>query len=164
LATVDAEHRPWVRTVLVKAIDDRGVQFFTNNESAKAADLRHNPHVALGVYWHATLKQIQVAGRVEKLTAEEDDAYFATRPRGSQIGAWASQQSRPLDSREALLNAVAEAEKRFEGGDVPRPPHWGGWRIVPTEIEIWHDGESRIHHRERFTRVDGQWQLKLLQP
>ncbi|MEM6334897.1 MAG: pyridoxal 5'-phosphate synthase, partial [Planctomycetota bacterium] len=138
---------------------------FTNQQSAKADALRANPRASMTVYWHAILKQVQLAGPVEPLADDENDAYFATRPRGSQIGAWASAQSRPLESRQALLDAVAQQEQRFADVDpIPRPPHWGGYRIVADEVEIWHDGESRIHHRERFTKTDNGWEMRLLQP
>lgn len=165
LCTVDADARPWARTVLVKDIDERGVTFFTNQQSNKANALRANPRAAICVYWHAILMQVQLAGPVELLSELENDAYFATRARGSQVGAWASDQSRPLQSRHALLEAVTEQTKRFEVVEqIPRPAHWGGYRILADTVEIWHDGESRIHHRERYTRTDVDWEMRLLQP
>ncbi|MEM7808658.1 MAG: pyridoxamine 5'-phosphate oxidase [Planctomycetota bacterium] len=165
LATVDAEGRPRARVVLVKEVDDRGVVFFTNYESDKSRDLDGNPHAAVAVYWHETLTQVRVAGRVERLTDAESNAYFATRPRGSQIGAWASDQSRPLENFDDLKRRVAEVERQYEGQDVPRPPHWGGWRIVADDIEIWKDGEFRLHRRERYRLGDdGTWSMTLLNP
>lgn len=165
LCTVDADGRPWARTVLVKDVTPDAVTFFTNKQSAKSLDLAANPRAVLCVYWHHTLKQVQLAGPVEPLLDAENDAYFATRPRGSQIGAWASDQSRPLENRQTLLDAVAEQTRRFEGvKQIPRPPHWGGYRILADEVEIWHDGEYRIHHRERFTKTDEGWEMGLLQP
>ncbi|MEM1011569.1 MAG: pyridoxamine 5'-phosphate oxidase [Planctomycetota bacterium] len=165
LATVDAAGRPRARVVLLKEVDDRGVVFFSNYESDKSRDLEANPHAAVAVYWHETLTQVRVAGRVEKLTEAESDAYFATRPRGSQIGAWASDQSRPLEDFDDLKRRVAEVERQYEGQDVPRPPHWGGWRIVADDVEIWKDGEFRLHRRERYRLgVDGTWSMTLLNP
>ncbi len=164
LATVDASGRPRARVVLVKGVDERGVVFFTNYESDKSADLTANPCAAMAVYWHETLMQVRVAGRVEKVTPAESDAYFASRPRGSQVGAWASEQSRPLDDFEDLKRRVAEVEATYPG-EVPRPPHWGGWRIVADDIEIWHDGEARLHRRERYRLGgDGTWSMTLLNP
>ena len=164
LATVDPGGRPRARVVLVKGVDDRGVVFYTNYGSDKAADLDANPHAALAVYWHATLTQVRVAGPVERLTAAESDAYFATRPRGSQVGAWASDQSRPLGSMDLLRARVAEFEAKFAGGDVPRPPHWGGYRIVADDVEVWRDGEDRLHDRRRFRREGGVWVETRLNP
>ncbi len=165
LATVDADGRPRARVVLIKEVDDGGVVFFTNYESDKSRDLEANPYAAMAVYWHETLTQIRVSGRIEKVTAAESDAYFATRARGSQIGAWASDQSRPLPRFELLEERVAAMEQRFAGVEVPRPPHWGGWRIVADDIEYWTDGQSRLHRRERFKRsADGAWSMTLLNP
>jgi len=165
LATVDPEGRPRARIVLVKGVDERGVVVFGNYESDKAADMARHPYAAVAVYWHETLKQVRVSGRVEKLTDRENDDYFATRPRGSQVGAWASDQSRPLESYEALERRVAEFERKFEGQDVPRPPHWGGWRIVADDVEIWTDKPSRLHVRERYRLGDdGGWTRALLYP
>ena len=166
LCTV-TDGRPWARTVLVKGISGRGVRFFTNHESNKGRALLAGSEAAMCVYWHATLMQVQLAGPVAAIPAADSDAYFASRARGSRVGAWASDQSRPIESRAALLDKVAAAEARFEGvEDVPRPPHWGGFEIVPHTLELWHDGEHRIHHRERFTRQtpESLWELTLLQP
>jgi pyridoxamine 5'-phosphate oxidase len=164
LATVDAQGLPRARVVLVKGIDEQGVEFFTNYQSDKAADLESRPHASIAVYWHRTLKQIRLTGPVEKLTDLENDAYFATRPRGSQVGAWASDQSRPLESMAALEARVAEVEKRFEGRDVPRPTHWGGYRLLADDVEIWTDGKYRLHERLRYRRQGDAWHGQLLNP
>ena len=164
LATADAAGRPRARVVLVKDVDGRGVTFFTNYQSDKAADLDANPHAAFAVYWHETLTQVRVAGRVERLTPAESDAYFATRPRASQIGAWASEQSRPLASMGDLRAKATEFEVKFAGVDVPRPPHWGGYRVVAEEVEVWRDGEDRLHDRVRFRRDGDGWHGRRLNP
>ncbi len=164
LATADGEGRPAARVVLVKDIDDRGVQFFTNYESNKAGDLAANPVAAMAVYWHETLKQVRISGPVEVLGNAENDAYFASRPRGSQIGAWASDQSRPLEDMNLLKARVADFKRQFEGQPVPRPPHWGGYRLVADVIEIWTDGEARLHRRERYERSGEGWTMTLLNP
>jgi pyridoxamine 5'-phosphate oxidase len=164
LATVDATGRPRARVVLIKGVDDVGVDFYTNYQSNKAADLAATPAASLAVYWHETLTQIRIAGTVEKVSAEASDAYFATRPRASQIGAWASDQSRPLASRDALLARVAEVEQRFAGRDVDRPPHWGGYRLLADDVELWHDGEARLHDRFRYRLRDGTWSRERLNP
>ena len=164
LATVDARGRPRARMVLFKDVDGRGVTFFTNYQSDKAADLEAIPFAALCVYWHPTRKQFRIAGPVERLTEAESDAYFATRPRGSQIGAWASEQSRPLASIDELKAKVTEFEAKFEGRDVPRPPHWGGFRVLAEEVEIWTEGEYRLHDRRRFVREADGWVETRLNP
>ena len=148
---------PNVRMVLLKALDppgrpDRGFVFYTNFESAKGEELLANPSAALDFYWKSLRRQVRVRGSVSRVTPEEADAYFATRPRGAQIGAWASQQSRPLESRFALEKAVALAAARFHIGKVPRPPHWSGFRVTPLEIEFWHSRLSRLHERVVFRR------------
>lgn len=158
LATVDEDGRPNVRMVLLKAVDaagapDRGFVFYTNYESAKGAELFATPMAALAFYWKSLHRQVRVRGLVSQVTPEEADAYFATRPRSAQIGAWASQQSRPLESRFALEKAVALIAARFHIGEVPRPPHWSGFRVTPLEIEFWHSRLSRLHERVVFRRA-----------
>nr|HRC86962.1 pyridoxamine 5'-phosphate oxidase [Thermoanaerobaculia bacterium] len=141
VSTVDGEGRPSSRVLLLKGLDRGGFVFFTNLESRKALELDGHPDVCLNFYWRETEKQVRIEGLAEKVSDGEADAYFATRPRGSQIGAWASQQSRRLKDRDELLAAVAHEEQRFAGRDVPRPPHWGGYRVSPRRIEVWISGE-----------------------
>ena len=169
LASADAGGKVAARMVLFRVIEPlgptAGVSFFTNYESDKARDLDENPDAALCVYWHRTETQVRIRGPVVRSTAKESDDYFAGRPRGSQIGAWASAQSRPLDSDAALHARVRALEAEYEGKEVPRPPHWGGFRIVADRVEIWTLGEYRLHHRESFTKQpDGTWAMGLLNP
>ncbi|WP_434041277.1 MULTISPECIES: pyridoxamine 5'-phosphate oxidase [Sorangium] len=164
LATADASGRPSARMVLLKGIDDRGFVFFTNHASRKAMDLEANPFAALCIHWARAAEQIRVEGRVERISDAESDAYFATRPRGSQIGAWASRQSAPLPSRERLIERVREIEARFEGQPVPRPAFWGGYRVVPERIELWRGQESRLHDRLVYLRDGGGWRVERLYP
>ncbi|WP_438022342.1 pyridoxamine 5'-phosphate oxidase [Sorangium sp. So ce233] len=164
LATADASGRPSARMVLLKGIDDRGFVFFTNHGSRKAMDLEANPFAALCIHWAKAAEQIRVEGRVERISDAESDAYFATRPRGSQIGAWASRQSAPLPSRERLIERVREIEARFEGQPVPRPAFWGGYRVVPERIELWRGQESRLHDRQVYLRDGGGWRVERLYP
>ncbi len=164
LATADARGRPSVRVVLVKGADVRGFLFFTNRRSRKGEELAANPHAALCHHWPALGEQVRIEGRVELLPDAESDAYFATRPRESQLGAWASDQSAPLTSRAALEEALREVEARFAGREVPRPPHWGGYLLVPDAIELWREGAARLHHRERWERDGDGWRTALLQP
>ncbi|WP_437954564.1 pyridoxamine 5'-phosphate oxidase [Sorangium sp. So ce119] len=164
LATADASGRPSARMVLLKGIDDRGFVFFTNHGSRKAMDLEANPFAALCIHWSRAAEQIRVEGRVERISDAESDAYFATRPRGSQIGAWASRQSAPLPSRERLIERVREIEGRFEGQPVPRPAFWGGYRVVPERIELWRGQESRLHDRLVYLRDGGGWRVERLYP
>ncbi|ADB52946.1 pyridoxamine 5'-phosphate oxidase [Conexibacter woesei] len=165
LATGGTDGRVSARVVLLKGVDARGFEFFTNYESRKAGELAANPQAALAFLWIQLERQVRVVGDVERLDAAESDAYFATRPRGSQIGAWASQQSQPLADRADLEAHWAELEERYAGVAVPRPPHWGGFRVIPREIEFWQGRTNRLHDRFAYTRAaDGSWQRARLQP
>lgn len=159
LATVDAEGLPNVRMVLLKGLDARGFVFYTNTESAKGRELIGQGKAAGLFHWKSLRRQVRLRGPVEMVTSAEADAYFASRPRGSRIGAWASQQSRPLESRFALEKAVAYYTAKYPVGDVPRPPHWTGFRILPVAMEFWKDGAFRLHDRVQFLRDDpeGPW-------
>ncbi|KQN24338.1 pyridoxamine 5'-phosphate oxidase [Sphingomonas sp. Leaf34] len=164
LATADAEGRPSVRMVLLKGHGPDGFVIYTNRESRKAGELAANPQGALLFHWKSLRRQIRIEGPVTHAADAESDAYFASRGRDSRIGAWASDQSRPLDSRETFEHRVAAMTAKFEGQDVPRPPHWGGYRIVPTRIEFWQDRAHRLHERRVFTRDGGSWTEGLLFP
>lgn len=171
LATVDAQGRPHARVVLYKGFSQRadgqkGFKLFTNYDSPKASDLQQNGYAALVFFWAPLGRQIRVEGRVERLPEDESDAYFASRPRGSQIGAWASPQSKELKNREELLERVRFYEEKFSGKkEVPRPPNWGGWRLMPERFEFWQAGESRLHDRFRFESIDGRtWKICRLAP
>jgi pyridoxamine 5'-phosphate oxidase len=163
LATVGPSGAPSVRMVLFKDADDRGFTFFTNHESRKARELSAEPRAALCFYWPAIGVQVRAEGATERLADGESDAYFATRPRESQLGAWASRQSRPLASREELVARVAEMDARFPAA-VPRPPFWGGYRLVPARIEIWVAGAARLHERTLYERTSAGWTAQLLYP
>jgi pyridoxamine 5'-phosphate oxidase len=164
LATATPDGAPSVRFVLMKAIDDDGVQFFTNYESRKGRELAENPRAALAMFWQPLQRQVRLEGRVEVLDAAESDAYFATRARGSRIGAWASLQGRAIPDREWLEARVAETEARFPGDDVPRPPYWGGYRLIPDAVELWQGRPSRLHERRQFLRGPDGWREELLSP
>ncbi len=164
VSSVDGEGRPSSRVVLLKDFDAEGFVFYTNLESRKGTEILANPNVSLSFYWRETAKQVTVRGRAERVSAEEADAYFATRPRTSQLGAWASQQSRPLKSRAQLLARVARYEAKFLTCAVPRPPHWSGFRVVPSTIELWVAGAFRLHDRTFCVKNGDGWTCRKLNP
>ena len=165
LATSDVSGAPSVRIVLLKHADERGFVFYTNGTSRKGEELKKDPRAALCFYWPELGEQIRVEGEVEKVSDAESDAYFRTRPRDSQLGAWASRQSRQLESREILLERFQDLTEEYEGKDVPRPPWWGGYRIKPQRIEFWKSALHRLHERELYVRSEtGGWLHVLLNP
>lgn len=164
LASVGADGQPAVRMVLLKGHDERGFVFYTNLEGRKAGELIAQPKAALLFHWKSLRRQVRIEGPVSRVTDAEGDAYFATRHRDSQLGAWASDQSRPLDSRATFEARYEEMKARFEGQDVPRPPHWSGFRVTPNRIEFWLDRPHRLHERRLFTHAGGGWQEGLLYP
>jgi pyridoxamine 5'-phosphate oxidase len=164
LATVDPRGRPAARMVLLKELDDRGFVFFTNYESRKGDDLAHHPFAALVFFWAPMHRQVRVEGAIERVTAAESDAYFAVRPRGSQLGAIASPQSRPIASREPLVAAIEALEAAQGDAPLVRPAHWGGYRVVPDQLELWQGQRSRLHDRVRYHRVGDAWQRERLAP
>ena len=157
LATVDSTGQPAVRIVLLKAFDRKGFVFYTTLESDKARQLDGQPKAGLCFVWKSLCRQVRIQGPVAPVDDREADRYFATRPRGSQIGAWASRQSRPLESREKLADRVEKFRQKFEGQPVPRPPFWSGYRVAPEAIEFWQKGADRLHDRWRFERVGDEW-------
>jgi pyridoxamine 5'-phosphate oxidase len=164
LATADARGRPSVRMVLMKGHDERGFVFYTNMGSRKGGELAANPQAALLFHWKSLRRQVRIEGPVEPVASAEADAYFATRGRDSQLGAWASDQSRPLEARAVFEACYEEVRNRFEGGDVPRPPRWGGWRVAAERIEFWSDRAHRLHERRLFTPAGKGWSEGLLYP
>ena len=164
LATADATGKPSVRMVLLRNVDERGFVFHTSYNSRKARELTENPRAALCVHWHSLEEQIRIEGRVERLPADESDAYFNTRPRGSQLGAWASKQSASLSSRETLEEEYRDTERRYEGQPVPRPPFWGGFRLIPDRIEFWFGRPDRLHDRLLYVKDGDGWTIQRLYP
>lgn len=166
LSTVGSDGRPSARIVLLKGADERGPVFYTNTRSRKGRELAANPHAALTLWWPHIELQVRIEGACALVDDAEADAYFATRPRGSQLGAWASAQSEPLAARAELEARVAELDRRWAGQPVPRPPHWSGYRLTPTAIELWHNREDRLHDRELYTRAapDAPWTRRWLNP
>jgi pyridoxamine 5'-phosphate oxidase len=164
LATATKDGRPSARIVLLKSVDDNGFIFYTNYQSHKGRELAENPRACLLFYWPKVWRQVRIDGAVEKVSAEESEEYFQSRPLGSKLGAWASNQSEVVDSRETLEARFAEFEKRF-GEDVPRPPHWGGYRVKPATIEFWQGRDNRLHDRLRYRlQEDGTWAIERLGP
>lgn len=164
LATVDAEGRPDARIVLLKGFGPDGFRFFTSYESAKGEQLAADPRAALVLYWRELDRQVRIRGSVERLGETESDAYFASRPRPSQLGAWASPQSRAIESREVLDDEVTETARRLRDGEIPRPPHWGGYLLRPEAVEFWQGQVARLHDRFRYTRGEGGWTIERLGP
>lgn len=164
LATATKDGEPSARIVLMKSFDERGFVFFTNYDSRKGSELTDNPRACLLFYWAAVWRQVRIEGEVEKVSADESDQYFQSRPLGSKTGAWASNQSQPIESRLALEQRFAEFESKFRG-NVPRPPHWGGYRVKPAVIEFWQGQDNRLHDRLKYTRQNnGNWSIERLAP
>lgn len=164
LATATREGKPSARIVLLKEHGQDGFLFYTNHESRKSHELKENPYAALCFYWMPMGRQIRIEGHVIPSTSDQADAYFASRSRERKLGAWASLQSQPLDRRETLDARVAEYDAKFKGVEVPRPPHWSGWRLKPESIEFWQLSEARLHEREIYTRTEDGWVHSLLYP
>lgn len=164
VATATPDSRPSARTVLLKGYDERGFVFYTNYEGRKAGELDANPACALLFYWGELERQVRIEGRATRLSDSESDAYFASRPRGSRLGAWASEQSRPVEDRSVLEERVRQLEARYEGREIPRPPFWGGYRVEPEVVEFWQGRESRLHDRLVYGRTGDGWQIERLQP
>ncbi len=164
LATVDQDGMPDIRVVLLKGFDRDGFVFYTNFESDKGRQLLGQPRAGLCFHWKSLRRQVRIRGTVEPVSSAEADEYYATRPRGSRIGAWASRQSRPLPDRATLEKAVADYEEKFEGEEPPRPDHWSGFRIKPVQMEFWHDRPFRLHDRVRFDSEGGDWRKGRLYP
>ncbi|MAQ53018.1 MAG: pyridoxamine 5'-phosphate oxidase [Pseudomonas sp.] len=164
LATVDGEGQPHLRTLLLKGFDERGFVFFTNYQSAKGQQLANSPAAAMTFWWHDLERQVRIEGQVEQTSAEESDAYFHSRPAGSRLGAWASPQSQVIDSREGLEQRLGAVQQQYADTDAPRPPHWGGYRLVPTLVEFWQGRPSRLHDRLCYRLVEGSWVRERLAP
>jgi pyridoxamine 5'-phosphate oxidase len=164
LSTVDAIHRPHARIVLLKGVEQDGLVFYTNYRSDKAIQIAQNPQVSLLFFWPLLERQVRVEGRATKVSDETSDAYFADRPRESQLGAWASPQSRVVGSQNELNQMFSATVERFQGQTVPRPPHWGGYRVVAERIEFWQGQPGRMHHRYRYSREVNDWKVEQLAP
>jgi pyridoxamine 5'-phosphate oxidase len=164
LATADTNGQPSARLVLLRGVDERGFTFFTNYDSRKGRELDANPKASLCIHWVALDEQIRIEGAVERVSDNESDAYFASRPRGSQLGAWASEQSQVLPSRETLEERYRDIERRFEDRPVARPPFWGGYRVVPRRIEFWYGRPDRLHDRVLYVRDGSSWRIERLYP
>jgi pyridoxamine 5'-phosphate oxidase len=164
LATATPDGRPSARVVLLKGFDERGFSFFTNYQGRKARDLEANPRASLVLFWQPLERQVRIDGRVEKVSEAESDQYFSMRPLGAKLGAWASVQSEVVPDRATLEAALADVERRFPDGVVPRPPHWGGYRVVPDEVEFWQGRPNRLHDRLLYRRTPGGWDLVRLSP
>jgi len=164
LATVGGDGQPSVRMVLLKGHGPDGFSFYTNEQSSKGEQLSANPRAALLFHWKTLRRQVRIEGGIERVADADADAYFASRARDSQIGAWASDQSRPLDCRETFEQRFDQVKQQFEGQDVPRPPHWRGYRVIPERFEFWSDRPHRLHERRLFTQAEGSWSEGLLYP
>ncbi|RMH70034.1 MAG: pyridoxamine 5'-phosphate oxidase [Gemmatimonadetes bacterium] len=165
LSTVSAEGKPSARTVLLKGFDERGFVFYTNYHSRKGRELAQNPYVALTFYWDVLVRDIRIEGKVEKVPPEVSDMYFQSRPRGSQLGTWVSNQSEIIESRQVLLDRLQQLEVQYADAPIPRPPYWGGYRVSPTAFEFWQGGENRLHDRILYTLTDdGVWTIARLAP
>lgn len=164
LATADADGRPSVRTMLLKRFDEQGFVFFTNSHSRKGRDLDENPQASLCFFWQALVQQVRIEGPVEHISTEESNSYWATRTRDSQLGAWASQQSDPLEDRKMLEHEVSKYHDKFVNQPVPRPPHWFGYRVIPERIEFWKSGWHRMHERVLYEKTPAGWRKTLLYP
>ena len=165
LGTADQKNQPSVRMVLLKGLSNEGFVFYTNFNSKKGSDLKNNQQASMCFHWKSLRRQVRVIGKVQQVTDKEADEYYNSRPYKNRISAWASNQSKKLDSRDTFLKKIAEFEKKYpDQNNVPRPPHWSGWRILPKEIEFWLDGEGRIHERLNYINTDSKWMKEILYP